>query len=186
MSIRYINIDGSNVEVEDNTARTNIGTLSNLLTEDKSNVVNAINEIGTTISILFDGLDNLETKAVNNSSKIQQLQTLNEWIEITSANGQEAEITQEFSEIRLLAKATNANFSVTYSYDSTIFHNNSSNAPTYMICGNPIENNYGCKFKYMVTTNGKQYVCVDKCFSGGGYDAIEFRAWIKPVPSGPQ
>ena len=104
-----------------------------------------------------------------------------EWVEITSTNGQEAEITQEFSEIRLLAKCTNANYSVTYSYDSTIFHNSSSNAPTYMICGNPTENNYGCKFKYMVTTNGKQYVCVDKCFNGGGYDAFEFRAWIKPV-----
>ena len=186
MSIRYINIDGSNVEVEDNIARTNIGTLSNLPTEDKSSVVNAINEICLSVGIMGDLLDSLETRAVNNSSNIQKLQTSSEWVEITSSNGQEAEITQEFSEIRLLAKGTNANYSVTYSYDSTIFHNNSSDAPTYMICGNPTENNYGCKFKYMVTTNGKQYVCVDKCFSGGGYDAIEFRAWIKPVQSEPQ
>ena len=123
-------------------------------------------------------LENRVKKLENSSS---------EWVEITSSNGQEAEITQEFSEIRLLAKATNANYSVTYSYDSTIFHNNSSNAPTYMICGNPIENNYGCKFKYMKQAiTEKQYVCVDSCFSGASQDAIEFRAWIKPVPSRPQ
>ena len=111
-----------------------------------------------------------------------------EWIEITSSNGQEAEITQKFSEIRLLAKCTNANYSVTYSYDSTIFHNRPGNAPTYMICGNPTENNYGCKFKYMLsgTNNDKQYVCVENCFDGGSYAPFEFRAWIKPVQSGPQ
>ena len=44
MSIRYINISGSNVEIEDNKARTNIGTLSNLSTTNKGNIVNAINE----------------------------------------------------------------------------------------------------------------------------------------------
>ena len=57
---------------------------------------------------------------------LPDMQTLNnkcEWLEITSDNGQEAEITQGFSEIRLLAKCTNANYSVTYNYDNTIFHN---------------------------------------------------------------
>ena len=44
MSIRYINIGGSNVEIEDNNARSNIGTLSNLSTTNKGNIVNAINE----------------------------------------------------------------------------------------------------------------------------------------------
>lgn len=44
MSIRYINIGGSNVEIEDNKARSNIGTLSNLSTTNKGNIVNAINE----------------------------------------------------------------------------------------------------------------------------------------------
>ena len=114
---------------------------------------------------------------------LPDLQFLNnkcEWVEITSANGQEAEITQGFSEIRLLAKCTNANYSVTYSYDSTIFHNTQGNADTYMICGNPTENNFGCKFKYMIASNAKQYVTVDSCFSGSTYDAFEFRAWIKP------
>ena len=110
-----------------------------------------------------------------------------EWVELTTINGQ-AEITQEFSEIRLLAKSltVNVNYSVTYSYDSEIFHNNLSKAPTYMICGNPIAHNYGCQFQYAVTTTGQQYVSVDSCYSGGGNDAIEFRAWIKPVPNGPQ
>ena len=50
-----------------------------------------------------------------------------------------------------------------------------------MICGNPTENNYGCKFKYMLSSDNKQYVCVDSCFNGGSQDAYEFRAWIKPV-----
>ena len=115
---------------------------------------------------------------------LPDMQTINnkcEWLEITSANGQEAEITQGFSEIRLLAKCTNANYSVTYSYDDSIFHNTPGNADTYMICGNPTENNFGCKFKYMLSSDNKQYVCVDSCFSGGGYDASEFRAWIKPT-----
>lgn len=44
MSIRYINIGGSNVEIEDNKARGNIGTLTNLSTTNKGNIVNAINE----------------------------------------------------------------------------------------------------------------------------------------------
>lgn len=133
------------------------------------------------ISYLMGGIANT---IQNHALRLQRIED-SEWIEITSSNGQEAEITQEFSEIRMLAKCTNANYSVTYSYDSTIFHNTPGNAPTYMICGNPTENNYGCKFKYMLTgtNNDKQYVCVDSCFNGGSYDAFEFRAWIKPVPT---
>lgn len=104
----------------------------------------------------------------------------NEWVEITTDNGQEAEITQEFSEIRMLAKVgLHSSYVVTCNYDSNIFHNTSSNAPTYIVCGNPIENNYGCKFKYMVVS-GKQYVCADSCFEGGSATACTFRAWIKP------
>ena len=106
-----------------------------------------------------------------------------EWVEITAANGQEAEITQPFSEIKMQARGTGTLYSVTCDYDSTIFHNSPSDAPTYIVTGYPTENNYGCKFKYMVASNGKQYVCVDKCFSGGSQEGIEFRAWIKPVNS---
>ena len=106
-----------------------------------------------------------------------------EWVELTTNNKQEAEITQKFSEIRLLAKGTNANFSVTYSYDSEIFHNNPNKPPKYMICGNPIEYSNGCTFKYMVGNDGKQYVSADNCYTGGSFDTIKFRAWIKPVQS---
>ena len=140
-------------------------------------------KIGFNVKIIKDTLEMFEQAINYLGNKIIELEnkSSSEWVEITSANGQEAEITQEFSEIRLLAKCSNANYSVTYSYDSTIFHNTPGNVPTYMICGNPTQNNYGCKFKYMITSNGKQYVCVDKCFSGGSQDAYEFRAWIKPV-----
>lgn len=140
-------------------------------------------KIGFNVKIIKDTLKMFEQAINYLNNKIIELEnkSSSEWVEITSANGQDAEITQEFSEIRLLAKCSNANYSVTYSYDSTIFHNTPGNAPTYMICGNPTQNNYGCKFKYMITSNGKQYVCVDKCFNGGSQDAYEFRAWIKPV-----
>ena len=123
------------------------------------------------------------------SQRVFQLETntSNEWIEITSDNGQEAEITQEFTEIKMQARGTGTLYSVTCNYDSIIFHNSSSDAPTYIIAGNPIENNYGCKFKYMKQPiTEKQYVCVDSCFSGGSQDVIEFRAWIKPKPTGTQ
>lgn len=61
MSIRYININGSNIEVEDNKARTNIGTLSNLSTTNKSNVVNAINENVGKINSLESNVETLQT-----------------------------------------------------------------------------------------------------------------------------
>lgn len=128
-------------------------------------------------SILQSNVDNHETRITSLE------ENSDEWIEITSSNGLEAEITQEFSEIRMLAKVgLHSNYVVTCNYDSNIFHNTSSNAPTYIIAGNPIENNYGCKFKYMVTNN-KQYVCVDSCFEGGSATASTFRAWIKPTSS---
>lgn len=61
MSIRYINISGSNVEVEDNKARTNIGTLSNLSTTNKSNLVNAINENVGRINSVENNVNNVQT-----------------------------------------------------------------------------------------------------------------------------
>ena len=130
-------------------------------------IENLMNAFGITIGDLETRISTLE----NNSSS--------DWVEITSSNGQEAEITQAFSEIKMQARGTGTLYSVTCNYDSTIFHNSSSDAATYIIAGNPIENNYGCKFKYMIVDN-KQYVCVDSCFSGGSQEGIEFRAWIKP------
>ena len=134
--------------------------------------------IAYSMSAMSDLIAN-EIMALNN--RVTTLEN-NEWVEITSDNGQEAEITQPFSEIRMLAKVgLHSNYIVTVPYDSTIFHNTSSNAPTYIICGNPIENNYGCKFKYIKQPiTEKQYVCVDSCFEGGSATASNFRAWIKP------
>ena len=91
---------------------------------------------------LQDSIQNLETRITTLEENSV------EWVEITSSNGQEAEITQEFSEIRMLAKCSHNSYTVTCNYDSTIFHNTAGNGDTYMICGNPTENNYGCKFKY--------------------------------------
>lgn len=113
--------------------------------------------------------------------RVTTLENNSEWVEITSSNGQEAEITQPFTEIRMLAKVgSNGNiYCITIPYDSNIFHNSQTAGNKYFITGNPTQNNYGCKFKYMVNSNGKQYVCVDSCFDGGSYDACEFRAWIR-------
>ena len=61
MSIRYINIGGSNIEVEDNNARTNIGTLSNLSTTNKGNIVNAINENVGRINSVENNVNNVQT-----------------------------------------------------------------------------------------------------------------------------
>lgn len=137
------------------------------------------------LSLMFSNVVNsLQSDINNHETRITTLEenTGSEWVEITSTNGQEAEITENFSEIRLLAKCSHNSYTVTCNYDSTIFHNTAGNADTYLICGNPIENNYGCKFKY-TKLSGKQYVCVDSCYNGGSQDAYAFRAWIKPVNS---
>ena len=61
MSIRYINIGGSNIEVEDNKARANIGTLSNLSTTNKNNLVNAINENVGRLDNVENNVNNVQT-----------------------------------------------------------------------------------------------------------------------------
>ena len=61
MSIRYINIGGSNIEVEDNKARNNIGTLSNLSTTNKGNIVNAINENVGRLDNVENNVNNVQT-----------------------------------------------------------------------------------------------------------------------------
>ena len=105
-----------------------------------------------------------------------------EWVELTTINGQ-AEITQKFSEIRMSCSCdTDYNFSATYNFDNSIFHNTIGSGARYFICGNPIQNSYGCTFKYLVTFESKQYVSVENCFSGGRLmDNYTFKAWIKPT-----
>ena len=152
------------------------------------NVKKIINAFQETIYYFSIKIVQNQNNIANHETRITTLENNSsgsEWLEITSSNGQEAEITQAFSEIKMQARGTGTLYSVTCSYDSIIFHNSSSDAPTYIVTGNPIQNNYGCKFKYMIV-DGKQYVCVDKCFSGGSQDTIEFRAWIKPIQSEPQ
>ena len=146
----------------------------------KNFVIDSITQMA---DMFADAVNSIQQDINNCSTEITDLRNSNEWVEITSDNGLEAEITQEFSEIRMLAKVgLHSNYIVTVPYDSQIFHNTSSNAPTYIICGNPTENNYGCKFKYMKQAiTEKQLVCVDSCFEGGGNTACTFRAWIKPV-----
>ena len=146
-----------------------------------------MNNLGNTFQFLIEKITTHTNDISSLSTRVTTLENSSggggsEWVEITSSNGQEAEITQEFTEIKMQARGTGTLYSVICNYDSIIFHNSSSNAPTYIITGNPIENNYGCKFKYMKQPiTEKQYVCVDKCFSGGSQEVIEFRAWIKPV-----
>ena len=104
-----------------------------------------------------------------------------EWVELTTING-EAEIKQKFSEIRMAAYCNdNINYSVTYNYDSNIFDIMLNLQPKYFICGNPKESNYGCTFKYTVTSEG-QYVSIENCYTGGGLiNTYTFKAWIKPT-----
>ena len=47
-----------------------------------------------------------------------------EWVELTTNNAQEAEITQEFSEIRMICICdTDINFFFFFNFDNSIFHN---------------------------------------------------------------
>ena len=141
-----------------------------------------VKKIKDTLDLFETSINNLMNEILNHGNRIETLEeNSSEWIEITSSNRQEAEITQNFSEIRMQAKTNDTLYSVTCHYNSNIFHNTTYNGPTYIITGNPIENNFGCKFKYMVNSSHKQYVCVDKCFNGGSQEGIDFRAWIKPV-----
>ena len=156
MSIQKINVGGQDVEIEDVSARTNISNLTN--------------EVNT--------LDGRVTTLENNSGGGGS-----EWVELTTNSAQEAEITQKFSEIRLLCSCSNdINYSVTYNFDNSIFHNKINGQTKYLICGNPFDNNYGCMFKYSVTSEGKQYVSVNTCFTGiYPMDNYTFKAWIKPT-----
>ena len=161
MSIQKININGADVEIEDVSARTNI---SNLTSE-----VNTLDSRVTT-------LENNPGGGGGGGS---------EWVELTTINGEKAEITEEFSEIRMICSVINGfNHSATYNFDNSIFHNTIGGQTKYFLTGNPVQNSFGCMFKYSVTSEGKQYVSIDKCYSGGGpsgTDSYTFKVWIKPT-----
>ena len=118
-------------------------------------------------------LDNRVTTLENNTG--------GEWVKLVTHNGQ-AEITQEFSEIRMIAGVSdteNINYSFTCNYDSNIFHNTPTGSDENFITGNPIANNYGCKFKYSVSEDVKQYISVDSCYNGGNTVVPFLEVWIK-------
>ena len=123
----------------------------------------------------------------NHERRIQTLEN-SEWVMISSGSGN-IEINQEFSEIRMIARVydtENITYSFSCNYDSNIFHNSTNRNAEYFITGNPIVNNYGCKFKYTVTADGKQYISVDSCYNGANTVDSVLDVWIKTVPTGIQ
>ena len=123
----------------------------------------------------------------NHERRIQTLEN-SEWVKLNSGSGN-IEINQEFSEIKMIASvydSSNIEYSFTCNYDSNIFHNSINGRDVYFITGNPITNNYGCKFKYTVTADGKQYISVDSCYNGANTVDSVLDVWIKTVPTGIQ
>ena len=155
MSIQKININGVDVEIEDVSARSLISEVY-LQLEQLAPLINTLNDKVTTIEN-------------------------NKWVKLIDASGN-IEINQEFSEIRMIASVygtENINYSFSCNYDSSIFHNSSTRNAEYFITGNPIPNNYGCKFKYTVSQDGKQYISVDSCYNGANTVDNVLEVWIK-------
>lgn len=132
------------------------------------------------ISQVFNSINNHELR-------IQHIED-SQWVKLSSGSGN-IEINQEFTEIKMIASvydSSNIEYSFSCNYDSSIFHNLSVGRDVYFITGNPIVNNYGCKFKYTVAENGKQYLSVDSCYNGENTVDSVFEVWIKTVPTGIQ
>ena len=107
-----------------------------------------------------------------------------DWVQLPDGSGN-IEINQEFSEIRMIASvydSSNIEYSFSCNYDSNIFHNTTNGRDVHFITGNPIANNYGCKFKYTVT-DGKQYISVDSCYNGANTVDCVLEVWIKRKPT---
>ena len=123
----------------------------------------------------------------NHETRIQHIEE-SEWVNLGSISG-DIEINQEFSEIKMIASvydSSNIEYSFNCNYDNNIFHNSINGRDVYFITGNPIVNNYGCKFKYTVTADGKQYISVDSCYNGANTVDCVLDVWIKTVPTGTQ
>lgn len=73
MSIQKININGSDVAVVDSDAQSKIGTLSNLSTSSRNNLVSAINELVSNENVLRDNISNVSADNSNNYSDIRGL-----------------------------------------------------------------------------------------------------------------
>ena len=123
----------------------------------------------------------------NHELRIQHIEA-SEWVKLNSGSGN-IEINQEFTEIKMIASvydSSNIEYSFNCNYDTNIFHNSINGRDVYFITGNPIANNYGCKFKYTVSENGKQYISVDSCYNGNNTVDCVLDVWIKTVPTEPQ
>lgn len=120
-------------------------------------------------------------------TRIQQIED-SDWVKLISGSGN-IEINQDFTEIKMIASvfdSSNIEYSFNCNYDSNIFHNSINGCDVYFITGNPIANNYGCKFKYTVSGDGKQYISVDSCYNGANTVDCVLNVWIKKAPTGTQ
>ena len=120
----------------------------------------------------------------NHESRIQTIEE-SEWIKLMDGTGN-VEINQEFTEIKMIARVydtENITYSFSCNYDANIFHNSTTRNAEFFITGNPIANNYGCKFKYTVSADGKQYISVDSCYIGNNTVDSTLDVWIKTVPT---
>ena len=152
-------------------------------------------KIGFNVKKIYENVmlyvQNLMTGLVNiiqgHELRIQHIED-SEWVKLNSGSGN-IEINQEFTEIKMIASvydSSNIEFSFSCNYDSSIFHNSINGRDVYFITGNPIANNYGCKFKYTVSGDGKQYISVDSCYIGNNTVDNVLDVWIKTVPTASQ
>ena len=152
-------------------------------------------KIGFNVKKIYDNVmsyvESLMSEVFNiigiHETRIQTLEN-SEWVKLIDGSGN-IEINQEFSEIRMIASVydtENITYSFSCNYDSNIFHNSTTRNAEYFITGNPIVNNYGCKFKYTVSGDGKQYISVDSCYNGNNTVDSTLEVWIKTVPTGTQ
>ena len=139
------------------------------------------------MSFLGQMMTTLGNTIQNHELRIQHIEA-SEWVKLNSGSGN-IEINQEFTEIKMIASvydSSNIEYSFNCNYDTNIFHNSINGRDVYFITGNPIANNYGCKFKYTVSENGKQYISVDSCYNGNNTVDCVLDVWIKTVPTEPQ
>ena len=148
------------------------------------NVKKIYEGVMTYVKYLMSGLVNT---IQSHELRIQHIED-SDWVKLNSGSGN-IEINQEFTEIKMIASvydSSNIEFSFNCNYDNNIFHNSTNGRDVYFITGNPITNNYGCKFKYTVSEDGKQYISVDSCYNGNNTVDCVLDVWIKKAPTGTQ
>ena len=148
------------------------------------NVKKIYENVMSYVEILLGQLANIID---THETRIQQIED-SDWVKLNSGSGN-IEINQDFTEIKMIARVydtENITYSFSCNYDANIFHNSTTRNAEFFITGNPIANNYGCKFKYTVSADGKQYISVDSCYIGNNTVDSTLDVWIKTVPTGTQ